>query len=97
MTVDHERHATRRKDPCADANAIDDTPEDRSTLIKRILSVKLFDDPNGGAWKRNIKDIEGEILCGTFIHMVLPRNVKRLVQITRLRVWRAGGQGDTDM
>lgn len=43
---------------------IDDTPEDCSTLIKRILSAKLFEDANGGAWKRNIKDIEGEILCG---------------------------------
>ena len=51
----------------------DDTPEDRTTLIKRILSAKLFDDEaSGGAWKRNVKDTEGEILCGAALPIPSP-------------------------
>jgi hypothetical protein len=65
--------------PAPDAG--DDTPADRAALVKRILSIKLFDsavDTNGngtgdaeggkqargGAWKRSVAELEGEILCG---------------------------------
>ncbi|KAM0510285.1 hypothetical protein ACHAPB_000635 [Verticillium nonalfalfae] len=27
--------------------------------------MKLWDDDSGGRWKQSVKDIEGEVLCGT--------------------------------
>jgi D-Tyr-tRNAtyr deacylase len=41
----------------------DDEPSDSTTIIKKILSAKLFDDETG-AWKRDVRDIGGEVLCG---------------------------------
>lgn len=41
----------------------DDTPSDASYIIKKLISAKLFDDDQGGMWKRSVKDIEGEVLC----------------------------------
>lgn len=43
---------------------IDDEPSDASSMIKKILGYKLFDDPNGAMWKRSVREIEGEVLCG---------------------------------
>ncbi|WVQ78043.1 D-tyrosyl-tRNA(Tyr) deacylase [Cryptococcus sp. DSM 104549] len=40
-----------------------DTPADATQIIKKVLTAKLFDDENGALWKRNVKDIEGEVLC----------------------------------
>jgi len=45
---------------------VEDEPIDATTIIKKVLSCKLFDDPNGGMWKQSVKDIDGEVLCGTF-------------------------------
>jgi D-tyrosyl-tRNA(Tyr) deacylase len=42
---------------------IDDEPSDSTTIIKKILGAKLFDDESG-TWKRDVRDIEGEVLCG---------------------------------
>lgn len=42
----------------------DDAPQDSSIIIKKILSAKLFDDDEGKAWKRSVKEIDGEVLCG---------------------------------
>ncbi|GFZ46193.1 hypothetical protein JCM24511_04440 [Saitozyma sp. JCM 24511] len=41
-----------------------DAPQDSSVIIKKILSAKLFDDDEGKAWKRSVKEIDGEVLCG---------------------------------
>ncbi|KAJ7171958.1 D-Tyr tRNAtyr deacylase-like domain-containing protein [Mycena filopes] len=43
----------------------DDTESDVSTLTNKILSLRVFSDPNDPAkmWKTNVKDIDGEILC----------------------------------
>ena len=41
----------------------DDEPSDSTTIIKKILGAKLFDDETG-AWKKDVRDIEGEVLCG---------------------------------
>ncbi|RSH91285.1 hypothetical protein EHS25_009584 [Saitozyma podzolica] len=40
-----------------------DAPQDSSVIIKKILSAKLFDDDEGKAWKRSVKEIDGEVLC----------------------------------
>jgi hypothetical protein len=58
----------------------DDEPSDSTTIIKKILSAKLFpgveehrqgqdQDTAGGsslasAWQRSVVDVDGEILCG---------------------------------
>ncbi|KAH7107585.1 D-tyrosyl-tRNA deacylase [Auriculariales sp. MPI-PUGE-AT-0066] len=40
-----------------------DTAQDVDSLVKKILTLRAFPDPTTGAqWKRNIKDISGEIL-----------------------------------
>ncbi|TFK94835.1 D-tyrosyl-tRNA deacylase [Polyporus arcularius HHB13444] len=42
----------------------DDTVTDIETLTKQILTLKVFsDDASGAMWKKNVKDIEGEVLC----------------------------------
>jgi D-tyrosyl-tRNA(Tyr) deacylase len=42
---------------------IDDEPTDSTTIIKKILGAKLFDDESG-TWKKDVRDIDGEVLCG---------------------------------
>jgi hypothetical protein len=42
---------------------VDDEPSDSTTIIKKILGAKLFDDESG-TWKRDVRDIDGEVLCG---------------------------------
>ena len=45
----------------------DDTTKDAEALAKKILALRLFNDESGQQmWKRSVKDIDGEILCGAF-------------------------------
>jgi len=48
---------------------IDDEPSDSTTIIKKILGAKLFDDETG-TWKRDVRDIDGEVLCGQSPHLL---------------------------
>ncbi|KAF2224158.1 D-Tyr tRNAtyr deacylase-like domain-containing protein [Elsinoe ampelina] len=32
-------------------------------MANKVLKVKLWDDDEGGKWKKNVQEIEGEILC----------------------------------
>ncbi|KAL2819337.1 D-Tyr tRNAtyr deacylase-like domain-containing protein [Aspergillus cavernicola] len=41
----------------------EDTEKDVDTMINRILKAKLFPADNDKQWKRNIQDIDGEVLC----------------------------------
>ncbi|KAK5164799.1 D-tyrosyl-tRNA(Tyr) deacylase [Saxophila tyrrhenica] len=41
----------------------DDTAKEAESMASKILKVKLWDDDAGGKWKRNVQDIEGEVLC----------------------------------
>ncbi|ETW86226.1 hypothetical protein HETIRDRAFT_242324, partial [Heterobasidion irregulare TC 32-1] len=41
----------------------DDTASDVDILTKKILSLRIFSDVTENMWKRNVKDIGGEILC----------------------------------
>ena len=44
----------------------DDTTKDAEALAKKILGLRVFDDESSQKmWKRSVKDVEGEILCGT--------------------------------
>jgi D-Tyr-tRNAtyr deacylase len=44
---------------------VDDTTKDAEALAKKILGLRLFnDESNQQMWKRSVKDIDGEILCG---------------------------------
>ena len=45
---------------------IDDTAKDAEALARKILSLRLFNDDSNQMWKRSVKDIDGEILCGEF-------------------------------
>ncbi|OXH40599.1 D-tyrosyl-tRNA(Tyr) deacylase [Cryptococcus neoformans] len=40
-----------------------DEPQDATQIIKKILTARLWEDDNGVAWKKNVKDIDGEVLC----------------------------------
>ncbi|KAF9891752.1 D-tyrosyl-tRNA(Tyr) deacylase [Aspergillus nanangensis] len=41
----------------------DDTEKDADTLVGRVLKARLWPEENGGQWKKNVQDIEGEVLC----------------------------------
>jgi len=43
----------------------DDTESDMRHIANKILSLRVFSDPSDPSfmWKKNIKDINGEILC----------------------------------
>ncbi|KAF2236404.1 putative aminoacyl-tRNA hydrolase [Viridothelium virens] len=45
------------------AVAKDDTEKEADGMASKILKTKLWDDENGGRWKKNVQDIQGEILC----------------------------------
>ncbi|KAG7094308.1 hypothetical protein E1B28_007910 [Marasmius oreades] len=41
----------------------DDTMADATTLINKIIRLRVFDDTEGKMWKRSVKDIDGDVLC----------------------------------
>ncbi|KAF3189057.1 D-tyrosyl-tRNA(Tyr) deacylase, variant 4 [Orbilia oligospora] len=41
----------------------DDDESDAANLAGKVLKMKFWDDEEGGKWKKNVVDIEGEILC----------------------------------
>lgn len=54
----------------------DDTTKEAESIAGKVLKVKLWDDGETGAkWKRNVQEIDGEVLCGTSTS--LPRTVSR--------------------
>lgn len=45
----------------------DDTEKDIESMAAKILKTKLWDDVSTdpvGRWKHNVKEIDGEVLCG---------------------------------
>ncbi|CAH0018033.1 unnamed protein product, partial [Clonostachys rhizophaga] len=40
-----------------------DTDKEITTIANKVLKMKLWDDEAGGKWKKNVMDIEGEVLC----------------------------------
>ncbi|KAF2805039.1 D-tyrosyl-tRNA deacylase-like protein, partial [Mytilinidion resinicola] len=45
------------------AIAKDDTAKDVESMAGKVLKLKLWDDDEGGRWKRSVMDIGGEVLC----------------------------------
>lgn len=46
------------------AIAKEDTPKEVESMAAKVLKVKLWDDDQGGKWKKNVQEIDGEVLCG---------------------------------
>lgn len=42
----------------------DDTIREAESMASKVLKVKLWEDDQGGKWKRNVQEFEGEVLCG---------------------------------
>ena len=42
----------------------DDTTKEAESMAAKVLKVKLWEDSDGGKWKKNVQDIDGEVLCG---------------------------------
>ncbi|AEO64513.1 0977e2fa-a60c-49c5-aef1-6d034d64ccc1 [Thermothielavioides terrestris] len=40
-----------------------DTEKEAESLAAKVLKLKLWDDESGGRWKKNVRDINGEVLC----------------------------------
>ncbi|CAK7269823.1 D-tyrosyl-tRNA(Tyr) deacylase [Sporothrix epigloea] len=40
-----------------------DTEKDAESLAAKVVKLRLWDDGEGGTWKKNVQDIDGEILC----------------------------------
>ncbi|CCE63722.1 hypothetical protein TPHA_0F02410 [Tetrapisispora phaffii CBS 4417] len=40
----------------------EDTTQDIEKLSKKVLNLRLFEDEEGAGWKKNIKEVNGEIL-----------------------------------
>ncbi|GAM85806.1 hypothetical protein ANO11243_038140 [Dothideomycetidae sp. 11243] len=43
--------------------AKDDTPKEVESMANKVLKVKLWEDEQERKWKRNVQEIDGEILC----------------------------------
>ncbi|KAF3390344.1 D-tyrosyl-tRNA, partial [Penicillium rolfsii] len=41
----------------------DDTEKEAENLVNKVLKAKFWPDENGAQWKKNVQEIEGEILC----------------------------------
>lgn len=56
------------------AIAKEDTAKEVESMAAKVLKVKLWDDEQGGGkWKKNVQEINGEVLCGKHHITWLPR------------------------
>ena len=57
----------------------DDTKKEMEYIAKKILSIRLFDDPQTGKrWNKSVKDLDLEVLCVsqfTLHHILKVRNI----------------------
>ncbi|QUC23303.1 uncharacterized protein UV8b_07544 [Ustilaginoidea virens] len=40
-----------------------DSEKEAQQMANKVLKMKLWDDDNGGRWKRSVTDMNGEVLC----------------------------------
>ena len=43
----------------------DDSKKEAESMASKILKVKLWEDDTGTKWKKNVQEIDGEVICGT--------------------------------
>ncbi|KAF2138599.1 uncharacterized protein K452DRAFT_88884 [Aplosporella prunicola CBS 121167] len=41
----------------------DDTQAEVERMASKVLKMQMWDDEEGGKWKRNVRDLGGEVLC----------------------------------
>jgi len=51
----------------------DDTVKESESMAAKILKVKLWEDEAGVKWKKNVSEIDGEVLCGTSDNLFFTR------------------------
>lgn len=51
----------------------DDTQKEAESMASKVLKVKLWDDDAGTKWKKNVQEIDGEVLCGARLMVPIPR------------------------
>ena len=65
VTVDNSRVSEIGRGLCVLLGiAVDDTPKDVDYMVQKILNLRVFDDAKGLKWKRNVREVAGEVLCG---------------------------------
>lgn len=42
----------------------DDNERDIDTIVNKILNIRVFEDEQGTMWKKGVKDLGLEVLCG---------------------------------
>jgi len=42
----------------------DDTKKEAENMASKVLKMKFWEDDQGVKWKKNVQEIEGEVLCG---------------------------------
>ncbi|KAM5352658.1 hypothetical protein ACJ41O_005380 [Fusarium nematophilum] len=40
-----------------------DTEKEADLMAAKVLNMKMWEDEEGAKWKKNVSDIEGEVLC----------------------------------
>ena len=43
----------------------EDSSKEAQSMASKVLKVKLWDDDSGVKWRKNVQEIDGEVLCGT--------------------------------
>lgn len=43
---------------------VDDNERDIDTIVNKILNIRVFEDEQGTMWKKGVKDLGLEVLCG---------------------------------
>ncbi|CAI7665356.1 unnamed protein product [Penicillium manginii] len=41
----------------------EDTEKEAENIVNKVLKAKFWPDENGSQWKKNVQEIEGEVLC----------------------------------
>lgn len=45
----------------------DDSQKEAESMASKVLKVKLWEDDSGTKWKKNVQEIDGEVLCGVLL------------------------------
>ncbi|KAI6763792.1 hypothetical protein HG530_007581 [Fusarium avenaceum] len=96
VTVDKEMISSIGKGVLAFAAvAPGDTEKEADLMAAKVLRMKLWDDEEGGKWKKSVSDIGGEVLCG-WAQMAETRyiNTCTVSQFTLLASTKKGAKPD---